>query len=194
MKIGCVILAGGKSSRMGEDKALLEFEGGKFIDRIAEELSFFEERIVACGNERELSIKNDDEWEMVRDIFPGHGPIGGLHAALKGCESECMFCISCDVPLITKNLVDRMCYEMGEVPETDVLIAVTADERYHPLCGVYRKELWTLLEKNIRQDKNRLMGIYNNCNVRYMKLDEEMSRQLTNVNTREEYEKIVCNK
>ena len=194
MKIGCVILAGGKSSRMGEDKALLELEGENFINRIADNLSFFEEKIVASVNQRVLSLKRQSEWKMIRDIFPEHGPIGGLHAALKICESDALFCVSCDVPLITKGLIERMCAEMTTYDESDAVIAVTADEKYHPLCAVYRKHLWISMEENILKDQNRLMAVLKKCNVRYMKLNEELSKQLTNVNTKEEYKKIVCNK
>ena len=192
MKIGCIILAGGKSSRMGEDKALLEYEGKYFIEKIAEELSFFDEKIIARGNNSALTKITDSDWKVIPDIYLNHGPMGGLHAALRECELEAMFVVTCDMPLITGELVKQICNEMHEQhgileDNIDALIAVTNDGKYHPLCGIYKKELYQVMEKHLKQDNNRMMSILKSCNVKYLELDEEASRQLANVNTRKEY-------
>ena len=62
MNVGCVILAGGKSSRMGTDKALLEYEGKQFIEQIAKELVSFEERIIARGTNSRFSNSIEEDW------------------------------------------------------------------------------------------------------------------------------------
>ena len=200
MKTGCIILAGGKSSRMGEDKALLEYEGKYFIEKIAEELSFFDEKIIARGNNSLLTGITDSDWKIIPDIYPDHGPMGGMHAALKACESDAMFVVTCDMPLITGELAKWICTEMfsqqniGCCKRNDAVIAVTTDGKYHPLCGVYKKELYIEMEEYLQQDNNRMMAVLKNKCVKYLELDEESSRQLANVNTREEYEKMICNK
>ena len=197
MKTGCIILAGGKSSRMGEDKALLEYEGKYFIEKIAEELSFFDEKIIARGNNSLLTGITDSDWKIIPDIYPDHGPMGGMHAALKACESDAMFVVTCDMPLITGELAEKI-FEEAEKPEDgksyDAVIAVTSDGKYHPLCGVYKKELCQEMEEYLQQDNNRMMAVLENKCVKYLELNEESSRQLANVNTREEYEKMICNK
>lgn len=200
MKTGCIILAGGKSSRMGTDKALLNYNGQKFIEIIADELSFFEEKIIARGNNSILGRLEKDSWKIVADEYPEHGPIGGLHAALKNCESDAMFVVTCDMPLMTGNLARKIYGEMCGCVETakhdelggtlDAVIAVSNDGKYHPLCGVYRKELYQLMEEYILQDNNRVMAVLKNCRVKYVNLNEEESKQLANVNTRDEYEKL----
>ena len=68
MKTGCIILAGGKSSRMGTDKALLNYNGQKFIEKIADELSFFEEKIIARGNNSTLGELEKASWKIVAKI------------------------------------------------------------------------------------------------------------------------------
>lgn len=193
MKIGCIILAGGKSSRMGEDKALLNYNGQKFIEKVAEELSLFEEKIIARGNNSALTELVDDSWVILPDAYPDHGPIGGLHAALKECKSEAMFCVSCDIPLITKDLAGKMCAEMMEDDGRlayDAVVAVTDDGKVHPLCGVYRKDLYRLMEEFILKDNNRLMAVLRQVRVKYVNLDTETSMQLANINTKKEYEDI----
>ena len=200
MKTGCIILAGGKSSRMGEDKALLNYNGQRFIEKIADELSFFEEKTIARGNNSTLIELENASWKIIADEYPDHGPIGGLHSALKNCKSDVMFVVTCDMPLITEKLTRKICSEMCVCEETakhgginttiDAVIAVSDDGKYHPLCGVYRKELYQLMEEYILQDNNRVMEVLKKCRVKYVNLDEEESKQLANVNTRDEYEKL----
>ena len=193
MKIGCIILAGGKSSRMGQDKALLEYEGKYFIEKIAAELSCFDEKIIARGNNSSLTGITDSSWRVIPDIYPEHGPMGGMHAALKECESDAMFVVTCDMPLITGELVKQICDTMKESVQNqvnDAVIVVTSEGKYHPLCGIYKKELYKIMEEYLKEDNNRMMAVLKNCNVKYWKLDEEKSRQLANVNTREEYMRI----
>jgi molybdenum cofactor guanylyltransferase len=192
MKIGCIILAGGKSSRMGEDKALLEYEGKYFIEKIAEELSFFEEKIIARGNNSSLTEITDSKWQVIPDIYLDHGPMGGMHAALKTCESDAMFVVTCDMPLITGHLVRQICEAFDQ--QYDALIVVTSDGKYHPLCGIYRKELYESMEEYLKQDNNRMMAVLKKCRLKYLQLDEVCSKQLMNVNTKEEYGKIICSK
>lgn len=195
MKIGCIILAGGKSSRMGEDKALLEYEGKYFIEKIAEELSFFEEKIIARGNNSVLTEITDSSWKVIPDIYPDHGPMGGLHAALKECRSDAMLVVTCDMPLITKELAKQICDEMYEQQRIlddniDTLIIVTDDGKYHPLCGVYKKELYQSMEELLRENNNRMMSVLKNHCTKYMNLDNKTSKQLANVNTKEDYRQI----
>ncbi|MGN1267086.1 MAG: molybdenum cofactor guanylyltransferase [Dorea sp.] len=186
MSIGCVILAGGKSSRMGMDKALLNYEGTNFIKKISDELSCFEEKMIARGNNSEL---DNIPWEIIADIYPGHGPIGGLHAALSACGSEAMLCVSCDMPLLERSLALRLCEAMSE--ECDAVVAMTENGRIHPLCAVYRKELYTLLEEQILAGNNRLMSVLDQIRVKVVNVNTvEETKQLTNVNTREEYLEI----
>lgn len=188
MKIGCAVLAGGKSLRMGEDKALLEYHGETFIERICEQLSFFDEKMIARGNRDVTSIYVEDDWTMIADEYPEHGPIGGLHAVLKNCSSDALFCVSCDIPLLSRELAKMLCAALTD--DVEAVVAVTADEKVHPLCAVYRKELYKRMEKRILEDNNRLMAMLKEFTIQYVYLDEGTSSQLLNVNTRNEYESI----
>ena len=102
-----------------------------------------------------------------------------------------MFIVTCDMPLITKELAEMICQE---AQGCDVLIAVTSDGKYQPLCGVYKKELLGLMEKELQENNNRMREVLKKSSVKYLQLDEELSKQLVNVNTKEEYEKLICNK
>ncbi|MBR5266901.1 MAG: molybdenum cofactor guanylyltransferase [Lachnospiraceae bacterium] len=203
MNVGCVILAGGKSSRMGTDKALLEYDGKQFIEQIAKELSSFEERIIARGTNSRFSDSIEEEWIVIPDIYQDHGPIGGLHAALSACKSDALFVVTCDMPLFSKALAERLCAEMktGEGSETnsdgeyvdayDVVISVGDNGKIHPLCGVYRKSALSVLEEQIVSDRNRVMEALKKLRVKYVTIDSpDQVRQLANINTPEEYETL----
>lgn len=195
MKTGCVILAGGKSSRMGEDKALLTYEGKFFVEKIAEELDFFEEKMIARGNNPELrNFVKKDLWEVVTDEYENHGPLGGLHAALKKCQSDAMFVVTCDMPLISKQLVKKNCDIFEQENKNDAGVVVTGDGKIHPLCGIYRKELHIYMEKNLLQNNNRMISILKEGNVKYIELDDLESKYLKNINTRLEYENLIRGK
>ena len=209
MKIGCAILAGGKSSRMGTDKALLEYDGKQFIMQIAEELAWFNERIIARGSNSGFGDEIECNWKVIPDIFPDHGPISGLHVALSCCEADALFVVTCDMPLIKIELVRKLCLYMqkaddageqagedvddqvaGDICDTfDAVIAVGADGKIHPLCGVYRKSTLPVLEEQIVSNQNRVMAALKKLQVKYVTIDSPSeTRQLANINTPQDYE------
>lgn len=190
MKIGCAIFAGGKSSRMGTDKALLELEGKNFIKRLCDELDKLhedglyeiEEKMIARGCRSDIQ---GISWTVIPDIYPEKGPIGGLHAVLSACSSDVMFCVSCDTPFIELRLVKKLCGYMRD--GVDAVIAVTEDGRKHPLCGVYRKNLLPLIEQQILEGNNRMMACLDKVSVEYVMIHSQEGYQLKNINTPEEY-------
>lgn len=206
MKIGCVILAGGKSSRMGTDKALLELDGKTFIEQISKELEWFEEKIIAHGNTRELS---DTNWTVVSDIYLNHGPLGGIHSALSVCQSDALFVVTCDMPLLKSSLAHKLCDIMCEsevmsqtVDNTvlgqvgyDAVISVGEDGKMHPLCGVYRKSALPILEEQLLSGRNKVMEALKKLHVKYITVDSSMdTQQLFNINTPQDYEKLNLKK
>ena len=197
MNIGCAILAGGKSSRMGRDKALLEYDGKQFIVQIAEELAWFTERIIARGNNCGFEGDLECEWTVIPDVFPDHGPIGGLHAALSACKSDALFVVTCDMPLIKSDLVRELCAQMRTAFDTecvdayDVVIAVDNTGKIHPLCGVYQKSVIPVLEEQINSNQNRVMAALRNLQVKYVTIDSPArAHQLANINTPADYEQL----
>ena len=186
MNIGCAILAGGKSSRMGSDKALLTLEGKNFIQMLMDELDFFPEKLVARGKNPECAGTG---WKVIDDIYPERGPLGGLHAAFTFSRSGALFFVSCDMPLLKRSLVFRVLEMLTE--ETDAVISVTNDGRKHPLCGVYKKTVLPVLTEQLESGNNRIMSALEKLAVKYIFLDEEDSRMLKNINTPDEYQMLV---
>ena len=181
MTTGCVILAGGRSSRMGTDKALLSIKNKNFIETLCQSFSFFEEKMIARGD---LDMPDPITWKVIPDCYPYHGPIGGLHAALKHCLSEAVFVTACDTPLIDKAIYDRLREEMDE--ETDAVIVVTEDGKYHPLCGIYKKSGEKIMEEQILSGNNRMMQVLRKIRTKYVDINAK-EYGLYNINTPEQY-------
>lgn len=189
MKIGCAILAGGKSSRMGSDKAFLELEGKSFIQKLCEEFDCFEEKIIARGNRGDIG---NILWKIIPDRYVECGPMGGLHAILSTCKSEVMFCVSCDMPFLEHSLVEELCKYLSD--DTEAVIAVTQDGRKHPLCGLYRKSVVSVLEEQILSGNYRMMGVLDKIKVNYVTITSQNTQQLRNINTPQEYLKTIKQK
>ena len=130
-----VILAGGRSRRMGRDKAALRVSGERLVDRSARSLRpLFPEVYVAVGSRR---WRPPAGTRAVRDRFPGAGPLAGIHAALSAARRPYLFVFACDMPFLSPALVrflwGRSRGARGAVPE--------GPRGLEPLCAFYRKDL-----------------------------------------------------
>lgn len=182
MNIGCVILAGGHSSRMGTDKALLEINGKRFIGAIAGEMSFFVEKYIARGAMEEIT---EGTWQVIPDIYPDCGPLGGLHAALTACKSDALLCVPCDMPLIGAELANELCAHLSE--EYDAVIVKDTDGRIHPVCGIYKKTAADVIEQQLLAGNYRMMHVLDRLRITYVVPDDPMKeKQLSNINTPED--------
>jgi len=184
MKFGAVILCGGKSRRMGTDKARLTINGVPFLERIAFELREFEELLISVD-----SIENHPQtvYPSVVDLYPNCGPLGGIHAALSACESDALLALSCDLPLFSHELGEYLCLQLS--PDADAVVPITSDGRLHPLCAVYRKTALPVFEQQLKTGNFRMRDAIADLNVVYLPMAQTpcSEKWLENVNTLNEY-------
>lgn len=141
-----IILAGGKSSRMGVNKALLKFGDKTIIEKILKELSFLFAKIILITNsEKEYNFLN---LETFKDIYPGMGPLSGIHSGLVNSNTEKNFIISCDIPMIEKEMIEYMINYKTLKPIT----VIFADGFIQQLCGMYKKSLSKEAEILLKQN------------------------------------------
>lgn len=129
------VLAGGRSSRMGRDKALIPYGDHTLLEHIA--------RVVerACGSvvlvgcpERYRALP----YPAIEDALPEQGPLGGIQAALCASSAEWNLVVACDMPLITVELLESLLDAVRECAG-DCLVPVSPDGRLQPLCALYRR-------------------------------------------------------
>jgi len=180
-----IILAGGRSSRMGADKSLLSVDGQPIIERICERLAGRFDRILISANEPEkLAFLG---LEIVADKIPGQGPLMGIASALEASSSELNFVVACDIPHIHIGLVEEMLAE-ADRSGADVVVPTTGSEEYEPLFAVYRKSTLEAINKVLASGGRRISDIFALCRVKYVRLTD--AEWLRNLNTPAEYDEF----
>ncbi len=128
-----IILAGGKSSRMGKDKALIKYGDETFMSNSLKKLNeLFDETIVVADNVGKYNIKN---VKIINDIYPGKGPMGGIHAALKAAGNDWIFVIPCDMPIWEPYLAEEI---LKHRLDNDIVVPLF-NNRKEPLFALYKK-------------------------------------------------------
>lgn len=182
------VLAGGKSTRMGENKALLEIEGKRFIDRICTELGNFSEVLISAahpGDYAELGLP------IVADEHADIGPIEGIYQVLLHAKEEYVFICGADMPFISRELVEYM----AEFISSDYDCYCMVDEDHiHPLCAIYSRKMLDVIRGQIERGQYRLLHVLNAVRTKYIRLESTCfdKRVIRNVNTREEYVRLKC--
>ena len=187
-----IVLAGGKSSRMGRPKADLRFEAATMLDYIVSEMTrVFDELVVAVSEPRMYAWEGYSARSIV-DRARYRGPVAALEQALREIEFDRAFVCSCDVPFVNGDLARKLCDMLGD---HDALIP-HVDGKLQPLHAVYRKTCAKVLATMRAQKENRLHEIVNFANVRIVP-DEELRAfdpellSFFNVNTPEDYQRAI---
>lgn len=133
MGVSGIILAGGRSSRMGQDKMLLVFQNETLLARMVNRLrSVVDDIIIASNDTAKYGIEGVRE---VRDIFPGMGPMGGLHAGLIAAKYDNAFVIAGDMPYFSENVAE---YLLSRKAGYDAVVP-RLNGYWEPLCAVYSR-------------------------------------------------------
>jgi molybdopterin-guanine dinucleotide biosynthesis protein A len=184
-----VILAGGASSRMGSNKALLPYRGGRFIEAIYRLLDgLFDEVIVVTNTPEQYRFL---PCRMVGDVFPGMGALAGIHAGLRESANPWIFAVACDMPYLNGDLIRRLfAARAGE----DAVVPDSGGGP-EPLHAFYGKLCLPFIEEALRGDKRRIVSFYPRVRVRTVPAGE-IARidpgfdSFLNVNTPAEYYRL----
>lgn len=182
IKYNLGILTGGKSKRMGTDKALLPFGGTTVIEYLLNHLN--------VGQENTYISANTDDYahlklKVVKDNYPNCGPISGLEALLHISEHP-LILISCDTPFISSELVKKMMNVYNNTP----LVVKSFEGMIYPTLGVYPPHFHALVKTHIQSEKYSIYKILEAQNTSYItpECDEkECEKLLLNLNTPEDY-------
>ena len=136
MQPAAFVLAGGRSSRMGRDKALLPLGGRPLVEHIAAQASTVTGNITLVGHPDRYANLG---YPVIQDIFRGCGPLAGIHAALRHTRSPWNLVLACDMPQITAEFL-RQLVAHAEASPAACVIPVTPDKVPQPLCAAYRSQ------------------------------------------------------
>lgn len=186
MKISGIILAGGKSSRMGKNKALLEMGGLTIIERVAREISSVCSEVIIAG-ENSVSLGSLG-YPVYPDIYPGCGPLSGIHAGLNSAGNWYSFVSACDIPFPSADLMKRI---ISEKDGYDVVM-LKHGQFFEPLFSLYSKAFIKAAEISIEKGVYKVTTALDHVRWKTVEVSPEeipaIKRSLTNVNTPLDYE------
>ena len=197
-KMSAVILCGGKSRRMGTDKAMLAAEGTPNAVRLFRALSGEDSPCTDVW----LSIGTGESYpeihaQKVSDRFPGCGPMGGLEAALTICREEYLFVTPVDTPFADAQMArELMVYMTDASRQRDAVLVIDGGGRLQTLLGIYHKRVLPALTQRLadgRREKLQIRDFLRDLDVAYVKAEEltDGDRKSTSCNTPEEWQQLM---
>ncbi|PWL33103.1 MAG: hypothetical protein DCO96_01755 [Fluviicola sp. XM-24bin1] len=188
MSYSGIILAGGKSSRMGQDKALMEFDGIPMIQHVADTLRDYTSEVIIASN---FLIHHPYGDRGVQDDSPHLGPLAGIEAGLSTARNEASIVISCDAPFVNASVLERLIQEEQEADDIyDVFVAV-CDGRDYPLIAIYRESCLKTVRRRLEKRQLRLGDLLVCLNLQFVMFPESESKYFLNINTQEEWNQAL---
>lgn len=179
-----LVLAGGRSRRMGQAKALLPVGSTTLIEWVAQRLApEFQHLLVAARSEVDLppALRR----YLVRDRYPGAGPLAGIEAGLGACHHDVLVAVACDMPAVTPALARALA---AAAAGHDAAVPRVGG-RPEPACAAYRRSAVTAVAAALREGRWKAADVLPSLDVRW--LDDEDPSLFANINTPSDYQRFV---
>ena len=166
-EISAFILAGGKSTRMGTDKAFAPLNGRPLLARMLETARSLTSNVRIVGDSR----KYGPFAPVVEDIYPECGPLSGIHAALHSSATELNVVLAVDTPFVSLALLQFLVTRARNVPGAIVTV-VQANGGFQPLCAVYRRQFAEAAEQALRGGRHKIDALFDSASTQVIGEDE----------------------
>jgi molybdopterin-guanine dinucleotide biosynthesis protein A len=190
------VLAGGKSRRMGADKAFLQFGDKTFLENAVNALAPVCEGKVSIvlnlPGKREKFSRLLPSTPCVTDIYTERGALGGIHAALKNSIRQWAIILACDLPFVSAETIKLLTGFALEEYQTAAIVPKQIDGTMQPLCAIYKAEICLpVLEKLFRENQSVSVKELINSVSSLLVEQKEIAEALVNVNDLSEYQKAL---
>jgi len=181
------VLAGGKSTRMGADKAFLVLAGVPLLSHALKLAASATSEVRIVGSAEKFATFGS----VVEDAYRDRGPLGGIHAALLSAATDFNLMLAVDMPFLQPEFLR---YLILQARESSTIVTVPrVNEGFQPLCAVYRREFGTVAEAGLQSGKNKIDSLFANLPTRIIEEDELRraafpAGMFRNLNTPEEWE------
>ena len=185
-----VVLAGGSSSRMGTDKAMLSVFGEPLLLRTQKVLGTVFPEVMCVG--RPCSGRPEGGVRTVADEHPGMGPLGGIEAALAAAATPWVFVAACDMPLLERGFMERL-WRRGSGRAGAEAVVPRLEGRLHPLAGFYARTLLADVRDRVGRGALSVTRFLESRDVSVVEIvpGGEDALSLENVNTRDDWERVL---
>jgi molybdopterin-guanine dinucleotide biosynthesis protein A len=171
LDISCIVLAGGKSKRLGRNKVVEMIGGQSLLERVVSKLSYFKTDIivVAAKDSALPEITDYPGVKVVQDIYPGKGSLGGIYTGLKYSQSFSNLVVAGDMPFLNLELLGYMLDVMNGF---DAVVPRVSQTIFEPLHAAYSKKCVSYLEQLILENKFMILELYPLVKVKYIEISE----------------------
>ncbi|MGH1339765.1 MAG: molybdenum cofactor guanylyltransferase [Aureispira sp.] len=181
--ITAVILAGGQSRRMGQNKALLRLGGQSFLERVVAAASPLVTAVALVDNGTVAAHYKGVSWS---DRYLGQGPVAGIETALWHIKTPYALILSCDLPVLSTAVLGHLLAHSNAQKST----IFSLEGRWQPLIGVYAQTQQAIFEQALQQQQLRLMDVLQELPVEVCPCPKQWATHLSNVNTLEAYQRL----
>jgi len=180
-----IILAGGRSTRMGCDKSMLDVGGRPMIAHVLDQVRpHFDQVLISAADPDKYAFLGA---RIVPDATPNAGPLAGIAAALDASDTDLNFVVSCDIPEIDVRLLRRLFRSIGD---RDAAVPVVGETHTEPLFALYRRSALCTIREEWHAGRRDVRGAVAACDVEYMPVGD--AGRIPNINTRDEYEAYLA--
>ncbi|MBU3821651.1 molybdenum cofactor guanylyltransferase [Flavobacteriaceae bacterium XHP0103] len=184
-KITAIILAGGKSSRMGTDKGFLTLNNKWFVQHIIDAAKPLVNDFIIVSDDNEYDIFN---YNRITDCIKEAGPLAGIYTGLKHTKTNYNLVLSCDIPLINSTVLNKLIDAMDDCSE---VIQIESLGRTMPLIALYKKQCEHKFLELLNQGERRLQYAVNHCQFKNVVIENEKAMFTKNINTPKELNEIT---
>jgi molybdenum cofactor guanylyltransferase len=184
VKYSGILLAGGKSTRMGEDKAFLRY-GNQFLYEYSLSVlkKICNEIFISTSNPQFVSTN----LRIIEDEHTGIGPIGGIYSCLKQIKNKYAIILPCDLPMITLEIIAVL---TENLKGNEVVIALNDQNLPEPLIGIYSNSVIPIIEKMIVSNNFKMHDLFNNVKSDFVKIPGATHNIFRNINSPKEFNSL----
>ena len=154
------ILAGGRSTRMGTDKAFVLLEGQTLLKRILDLARSLTSKVCVVGDPAKFA----SFAPVIEDLFPECGPLAGIHSALRSSETDLNLILAVDMPFLTPTLLEYM-LERAKTAESVMVTVPRTTRGWQPLCAIYRRDFASIAERALRAGQYKVDALFPEAGV-----------------------------
>ena len=190
MDVTGIILVGGKSLRFGRNKAVEKIAGMTLVERVIRRLSAITHEIILVTNDDSNQFAEFNFVDVVTDIYPAKGPLGGIYTGLVFSHSVANIVVACDMPFLNTELLG---YMVNLLHGFDAVVPRWQNGQIEPLHGIYSIGCVPVMKKRLENEQLSISGCLQEMRIRYLeqaefiKFDPE-SRSFFNINSQADVE------
>lgn len=182
-----IILAGGKSSRMGTEKGLIIYKNKPFVEHIIEAISPLVDNIIIISNNKAYESFG---FKCYEDLIKNTGPLAGIYTGLRYSKTNNNLIVSCDIPLIKTVVLQKLIDQKNDASE---VIQLQSQGKNMPLIALYKKSCEVIFMEELHQNQKKVQKALKKCNVKTVIIDGSLEQVTANINTPEDLELLNFN-